>query len=84
MASQIARLAVVLTIVTTTSLSSAKELKAYGATHVTSRQASDIEEQMRSIVGGELIYVLDCTPVGIHNLALSLSFFLNVEEMLCI
>jgi NADPH2:quinone reductase len=72
MALQFARLAGVGTIVTTASLSGREELKAFGATHVMARQAKDVEEQIRKIVGDELMYVLDCTPGGNHTLAVSL------------
>jgi NADPH2:quinone reductase len=72
MALQFAMLAGVGTIVTTASLSGEGELKAFGAMHIIARQASDVEEQVREIVGDELMYVLDCTFGRNHNLAVSL------------
>jgi NADPH:quinone reductase len=69
---QFARLAGVGMIVTTASLSGEEELKRLGATHVVARQADDVVDQVRGIVGDELVYVLDCTPGGNHDLAVSL------------
>lgn len=63
-ATQFAGLAGVGTIVTTASLSGEAELKIYGATHVIARQTPDVEEQVRSIVGDDLVYILDCSPEG--------------------
>ena len=71
LALQFARLAGVGTIVTTASLSGEEELKVHGATHAVARQVKDVEEQVRAIVGDDLVYVLDCTPGGNHNLAVS-------------
>ena len=71
LAIQLAKLAGIGTIITTASLSGAEELKSYGATHVISRQASDIEKQVRDIVGDELLYVYDTFNAD-ATLALSL------------
>jgi len=69
---QFARIARVGTIITTASLAGEAELKAYGATHVIDRKASDIEQQVRSIVDDELLYVFDTFHSGDHSLAVSL------------
>lgn len=57
LAIQFARLAGIGTIIITASPSSAVLLKSFGATHVIARQDPDIEEQVRRIVGDELLYV---------------------------
>ena len=69
---QLAKLAGIGTIITTASLSGAEELKSYGATHVIARQAPDIEEQVRAIVGDELLYVYDTFSFGDISLGVSL------------
>ncbi len=71
MAIQFARLAGIGTIVTTASSSSAALLKSFGATHVIARQDLDIEDQVRRIVGDELIYAYE-TYSSDPNLGLSL------------
>jgi NADPH2:quinone reductase len=72
LAIQFAKIAGIGTIITTASLSSAEELKVYGATHVIARQAPDIEEQVRAIVGDELLYVYDTFSIGDISLGVSL------------
>lgn len=47
------------TIVATASLRNEAELKSYGATHVIDRHAEDVEQQIRDIVGDDLIYAFD-------------------------
>jgi NADPH:quinone reductase len=73
LATQFAKLAGIGTIITIASLSGAEILKSFGATHVIARQDSDIEEQVRAIVGDELLYVYDAISMGEgHNLGVSL------------
>lgn len=69
---QMARIAGIGTIITTASLNGGAELREMGATHVISRQASDIEEQVRLIVGDDLVYVYDTFHGDDHSLAVSL------------
>jgi len=69
---QYAKIAGIGQIITTASLSGAEELKSYGATHVIDRKAADIKEQIRAIVGDELVYVYDTFNSGDHTLAVSL------------
>jgi NADPH2:quinone reductase len=69
---QLAKLAGIGTIITTASISGAEELKSYGATHVIARQAPDIEEQVRAIIGDELLYVYDTFSEGDISLGVSL------------
>jgi NADPH2:quinone reductase len=71
LAIQFARLAGIGIIITTASLSSAALLRSFGATHVIARQDPDIEEQVRHIVGDELLYVYD-TFSSDHSLGISL------------
>lgn len=56
---QLARIAGIGTIIAVASLSGQVELKELGATHIISRQAPDIESQVREIVGDKLLYVYD-------------------------
>lgn len=72
LAVQFAKLAGVRTIIAIASLSGAEELKSYGVTHVIARQAPDIEEEVRRIVGDDLLYVYDTFSVGDHSLGVSL------------
>ena len=72
LAIQFARLAGIGTIITIASASGAALLKSIGATHVIARQDSDIEEQVRSIVGDELLYVYDTINMGDFSLGVSL------------
>ncbi|KAJ5248856.1 Dehydrogenase [Penicillium chermesinum] len=60
------------TIIVTASPSSTELLKSFGATHVISRHDSDVEEQVRAIVGDELLYVYDTFNFGSLDLAASL------------
>ena len=73
---QMARIAGIGTIITTASLAGGAEaeLKAFGATHVISRHApaAEIEKQVRSIVGDELVHVYDTFHLDDHSLAVSL------------
>jgi NADPH2:quinone reductase len=69
---QLARIAGIGTIIVTASASSAAELKDLGATHVITRTDSNIETQVRGIVGDELVYVYDTITFGNHNLGVSL------------
>ncbi|KAJ6150957.1 Dehydrogenase [Penicillium chermesinum] len=59
-------------IIVTASPSSTELLKSFGATHVISRHDSDVEEQVRAIVGDELLYVYDTFNFGSLDLAASL------------
>jgi NADPH2:quinone reductase len=72
LAIQFARIANIGTIIAIASLSGAEELKSLGATHVIARQAPNIEEQVRAIVGDELLYVYDTFSVGDNSLGVSL------------
>jgi NADPH:quinone reductase len=72
LAIQLARIAGIGTVITTASFCGEAELKGYGATHVIDRQASNIEEQVRSIVGDDLVYVYDTFHIEDHSLAVSL------------
>lgn len=72
LAIQFAKIAGIGTIIATASLSSAEELKSYGATHVIARQAPNIEEQVRAIAGDELLYVYDTFSIGDFSLGVSL------------
>lgn len=56
---QLARIAGIGTIIAVAGRTGQVELKELGATHVISRHASDIESQVREIVGDELLYVYD-------------------------
>jgi NADPH2:quinone reductase len=56
---QLAQIAGIGTIIAVAGLAGQDRLKELGATHVISRQASDIESQVREIVGDELLYVYD-------------------------
>jgi NADPH2:quinone reductase len=71
LAIQFARLAGIGTIIAVASASSAALLKSIGATHVVARQDSDVEEQVRSIVGDELLYVYDTFSFGDFSLGVS-------------
>lgn len=72
LAIQFGKIAGIGTIITTASLSSAEELKSYGASHVIARQAPNVEEQVRAIVGDELLYVYDTFSAGDISLGVSL------------
>ena len=68
---QIARWARVGTIVAVAGKSGAEGLKAMGATHVVDRSlsAERVQEAVRSIVGDDLLYVLDCINRRDHTFA---------------
>ena len=72
LAIQFARIAGIGQTITTASLLGAEELKSYGATHVIDRKAADVKEQIRAIVGDELVYVYDTFTREDHTLAVSL------------
>ncbi|TVY42807.1 Dehydrogenase [Lachnellula occidentalis] len=73
LAIQMAKLAGVGTVIAIASPSGAELLKSFGATHVISRHDADIEEQVRAVVGDELIYVFDTMNRGNgHTLGVSL------------
>jgi NADPH2:quinone reductase len=74
---QLAKYAGIGTIITIASLSSAEELKSYGATHVIARQAPDIEKQIRDIVGDELLYVYETSN---EDLTLGISLLSNSKK----
>jgi NADPH2:quinone reductase len=78
LAVQFAKLAGVGTIIAIAGLSGAALLKEFGATHVISRKDSDIEQQVRAIVGDDLIYVYDTITMG--NLSQSVSFLSNTKR----
>lgn len=72
LAVQMAKLAGVGTIIAIASPSGAALLKSFGATHVIARQDSDIEDQVRRIVGDELLYVYDTITTSDQSLGASL------------
>jgi NADPH2:quinone reductase len=72
LAIQFAKLAGFGTTIAIASLSSGKLLKSFGATHVIARQDADIADQVRRIVGDELLYVYDTFSFGDHTLGISL------------
>jgi NADPH2:quinone reductase len=72
LAIQFARLAGIGTIIAVASASGTELLKRLGATHVVSRQASDVEAQVRGIVADELTYVYDTFTKGDQSLGVSL------------
>lgn len=72
LAIQFGRIAGIGTIIAIASTSSTAELKSIGATHVVARQNTNIEEQVRQIVGDELLYVYDTVTYGDHSLGVSL------------
>ena len=76
LAIQLAKIAGIGKIITIASLSSADELKSLGATHVIARQASDIEKQVRAIVGDEMLYVYDTMN---NDLSLAVSLLSNLK-----
>ncbi|EAW12898.1 zinc-binding alcohol dehydrogenase family protein [Aspergillus clavatus NRRL 1] len=70
---QFARLAGFGKIITTAKIrdGSERSLRDLGATHVIDRDAADVEDQIRALVGDDLLYAFD--PVnGAHQLALEL------------
>jgi len=80
LATQFAKLAGFGTIVTIASLSGEALLKNYGATHVISRHDSNIEEQVRAIVGDELLYVFDTISTGDDGHSLGVSLLSNSKK----
>ncbi|KAJ8096445.1 hypothetical protein POJ06DRAFT_203944 [Lipomyces tetrasporus] len=78
LAIQFARLAGIGTIIAIASPSGAELLKSFGATHVIARQDSDIEAQVRRIVGDDLLYVYDTIALG--NLSLGASLLSNSKK----
>ena len=59
------------------------ELRRYGATHVIDRHAEDQEEQIRAIVGDELIYAFDAVNVD-HTLGISILSNTKKGTLACI
>lgn len=59
------------TIIATASPTNERELRSYGATHVIDRHGSDIAQQIRSMVGDDLIYAFDAVNTD-HTLGVSL------------
>jgi len=59
------------TIVAIAGKTNETELRLYGATHVVNRHASDVEKEVREIVGDDLIYAFDAWNVD-HTLGVSL------------
>jgi NADPH2:quinone reductase len=72
LAIQLANLAGIGTIIAIASPFGEPLLKSFGATHVIARQYSDIESQVRHIVGDELLYVYDTFTSGDQSLGVSL------------
>ncbi|KIX09255.1 uncharacterized protein Z518_00334 [Rhinocladiella mackenziei CBS 650.93] len=72
LAIQFARAAAIGTIIAIAAPSNSATLEEYGATHIISRHDSDIEDQVRRIVGDDLLYVHDTINFGDHSLAVSL------------
>ena len=79
LAIQFARIAGIGTIVAVASLSSEKELKQYGATHIVDRKAEDINAEVRKIVGDDLIYAVDAYNGG-PDLSLAVSLLSNSKK----
>ncbi|KAG0650020.1 NAD-dependent alcohol dehydrogenase [Hyphodiscus hymeniophilus] len=77
LAIQLARIAGVGTIITTASLTSAEELKSLGATHIIARQATDIEQHVRAIVGDDLLYIYETIN---EDLKLGVSLLSNSKK----
>ncbi|KAJ6024222.1 Dehydrogenase [Penicillium herquei] len=72
LAVQLCKLAGIGTIIAIASPSSKEILEQYGATHLIARQDANIEEQVRAIVGDELLYVYDAYTFGDLGLGASL------------
>ncbi|TVY25697.1 Dehydrogenase [Lachnellula hyalina] len=73
LATQFAAFAGVGTVIAIASPDGAELLKSFGATHVISRHDTNIEEQVRGIVGDELLHVFDTINMGEgHTLGVSL------------
>jgi NADPH2:quinone reductase len=72
LAVQMACIAGIGSIITVAGLFSEAELKSYGATHVIDRHASDLEAQIRALVGDELVYLYDTITMGDHTFGISL------------
>ncbi|MCJ1317817.1 hypothetical protein MMC15_003144 [Xylographa vitiligo] len=66
---QICRLAGFGTIVATAAAAKAADLRSYGATHVIDRHAADQEQQIRALVGDELVYAFDAVNLD-HSLGI--------------
>ncbi|KAK9477589.1 chaperonin 10-like protein [Lipomyces japonicus] len=77
LAIQLARIAGIGTIVVTASVPGNDDLKQYGATHVIDRQASNVETQVRDIVGDDLVYVYDTFNT---DLSLAVSVLSNSKK----
>lgn len=72
LAVQLAKLAGIGTVVVVASTSNRAVLQEYGATHVISREDSNIQEQVRALVGDDLFYVYDAWNYGDLSLGASL------------
>jgi NADPH2:quinone reductase len=81
LAIQYARLAGVGTIIAIASTSGEALLKSFGATHVIDRRLPDIEEQVRRVVGDELLYVYDTFT---KDQSLGVSLLSNSKKGICI
>lgn len=75
---QLARFAGFGTIIAVASASSAELLKSLGATHVIARQDANIEEQVRAVVGDDLLCVYDTFTFG--DLSLGASLLSNCKK----
>ncbi|MCJ1284004.1 hypothetical protein MMC26_003335 [Xylographa opegraphella] len=64
---QLCKLAGFGTIVATAAAAKADEIKSYGATHVVDRHAPDAEQQIRALVGDDLLYAFDAVNLD-HSL----------------
>ena len=83
-ATQICALAGFGTIIVTANVSKhEQDLRSYGATHVLDRHATDIADQIRKIVGDELIYSFDAVNVD-HTLGVSILSNTKKGTLACI
>ncbi|KAH7409650.1 chaperonin 10-like protein [Cadophora sp. MPI-SDFR-AT-0126] len=69
---QFARIAGIGRIVVIASLDSEAELRGYGVTHVLNRQASDLADQVKALLGDDLVYLYDTFTRGDHTFGVSL------------
>ena len=83
-ATQICALAGFGTIVVTANVSKhERDLRSYGATHVLDRHAADVADQVRGIVGDELVYAFDAVNLD-HTLGISLLSSSKKGTLACI
>jgi len=78
LATQMAKITGIGTIIATASLTSEEELKSYGATHVIDRRAPDVEAQIRVLIGDDLLYLYDTFTVG--DLSFDVSLLSNTKK----